>query len=667
MAGRSAAPADLRQTIEILLRTGGMADAQALEALLRTMDMQMQHFTQTARAQGVSIEEITEKTREMAAEYQRARAALDEMNHQLGNSNISLIEQEKRSQAAARGMVEFSRGIEDLTTGGPLGILNNIPGMLDGITRSLGLSAAAMGGLVTVVTLAATAAFTLWTHWSKIDKFFNDHSTDTVAQEMERLEKATARTANEQARYNDLKERQKAIEDSGKITTPEQDAAAKIFKERAKLAGGSSVVQGAVAASLGTGEDSLPQGLSSTLGFWDSPVGATGDSYADYVREKRNAEAAQKRIDDEKKSGTYDAAARYDLMKAKGHMEVYREDLEKARALKATEITGAAMQGLPGAMGAMRGRLPAGAVRDAFAGATPEEQKQQEIEDQESEAREEEINQRIDAIKRRNANRKASKVATDEAVKAMSEGEPEIVHDLTTRMSMVAGNPDLTPAQKRSQLQALMARANGLTDPNLTKVQDAFNRAMQSIHRADVNAGKGAAKKAETAAHAAAKKLLPGFKETLQAEMLANDAALNQISQTGMGGVARSQAEAEQFNAMGIPFALHPNFLAQSQQARIGFDLRRGGQDPRLARGIQEQAQTGLGERITKLGAHQTTGMNGLADNQALIGNLLGQVTQEQAKANMKIQGVQQQLRRRAPAAQPRGNATFPVTGPNGP
>lgn len=127
----------------------------------------------------------------------------------LGKVGTAADESKKQSAALGRAFLEFSRGVEDFTAGGPLGILNNLPGMFSAGGQAAGLSAAQIAGLTSGVSLLATGAYILYQNWDKIAKLWGEHKTETEAEEMERLEKATSKTADQTKRLADLKDKER--------------------------------------------------------------------------------------------------------------------------------------------------------------------------------------------------------------------------------------------------------------------------------------------------------------------------------------------------------------------------------------------------------------------------------------------------------------------------
>ncbi len=97
---------------------------------------------------------------------------------------------------SAMALLEFSRGLEDAQYG-IAGVLNNLPNML----MYLGIGT----GLVGVISIASVAVAQLVKHWDDLAELFGNSKVETEAQAMERLAKATNKTADETARLAQLK------------------------------------------------------------------------------------------------------------------------------------------------------------------------------------------------------------------------------------------------------------------------------------------------------------------------------------------------------------------------------------------------------------------------------------------------------------------------------
>lgn len=97
-----------------------------------------------------------------------------------------------------------SNALQDFSAAGMRGVTNNIPQLVMAMGGGAGLAGGAM--------LAGVAIEALGKHWTSITAAFASGGPETAAQEMGRLADQTSRTADEQARLNELKREEKQIE-----------------------------------------------------------------------------------------------------------------------------------------------------------------------------------------------------------------------------------------------------------------------------------------------------------------------------------------------------------------------------------------------------------------------------------------------------------------------
>ncbi len=161
---------------------------------------------------------LSDAARDGATLYAMALEEISEKSEHahkgLGKVGTTADDSKKQAAALGRAFLEFSRGVEDFTTGGPLGVLNNLPGIFSAGGQAAGLSAAQIAGLTSGVSLLATGAYILYQNWDRIAKLWGEHKTETEAEEMERLEKATSKTADQTKRLADLKDKERDKKDT---------------------------------------------------------------------------------------------------------------------------------------------------------------------------------------------------------------------------------------------------------------------------------------------------------------------------------------------------------------------------------------------------------------------------------------------------------------------
>lgn len=85
--------------------------------------------------------------------------------------------------------LQLSRGLEDLSTGGFLGILNNLPGIGRGVAQSFGLAAPQIAAVETAVSLLGTGSYLLYTHWQKLKDLMDDGTGPRLLPDLRSLSK----------------------------------------------------------------------------------------------------------------------------------------------------------------------------------------------------------------------------------------------------------------------------------------------------------------------------------------------------------------------------------------------------------------------------------------------------------------------------------------------
>lgn len=122
--------------------------------------------------------------------------------------------------ALSRAAIDISRGVEDFAVAGPLGVLNNVPGIVANIGQAAKLSAGQIAALTTGFSLAATAAYVLYQNADKLVDLlpqlakdaFGMTGTKTEAEAMALLGEKTHKTAEDQKRLNEYKQESQRID-----------------------------------------------------------------------------------------------------------------------------------------------------------------------------------------------------------------------------------------------------------------------------------------------------------------------------------------------------------------------------------------------------------------------------------------------------------------------
>src|ERR1700761_4113764 len=80
----------------------------------------------------VGVDDI-QKLTELTAALHRTEQAVAAANRVMNGQSAQLGSIDKYGRGAALGILELSRALEDVAVAGPLGGLNNVPGMIMGI------------------------------------------------------------------------------------------------------------------------------------------------------------------------------------------------------------------------------------------------------------------------------------------------------------------------------------------------------------------------------------------------------------------------------------------------------------------------------------------------------------------------------------------------------
>jgi hypothetical protein len=129
------------------------------------------------------------------------------------------------SAALTRGIVDLSRGFEDFTTGGFLGVLNNLPGMTMNIAMGFGVAAEKALMFGTAVSVVATASFALYKNWGQLQALLGTGMDIPALKGLELMED----------RLKSLDKRIDELRGKGKLSLPELGELNAATDERTRL------------------------------------------------------------------------------------------------------------------------------------------------------------------------------------------------------------------------------------------------------------------------------------------------------------------------------------------------------------------------------------------------------------------------------------------------
>lgn len=160
--------------VEIRVNTQGTAAAAELRQAVQGVEAELMRLARTTPANQKEARELAAAWGRLVHEGEGLQRVLVAVENRLaGVANLS-VRDLKRQEAAARAVLEISRGIEDFAVAGLRGALNNIPMLMMSIGQSAGWSATRISNLTGVVSLLATSAYLLIENWRPVRAFFQD-------------------------------------------------------------------------------------------------------------------------------------------------------------------------------------------------------------------------------------------------------------------------------------------------------------------------------------------------------------------------------------------------------------------------------------------------------------------------------------------------------------
>lgn len=297
---------------------------QAMAAL----EAEMRRLQEEEKQNIITTADLNAKLAQLTAEQNRLQAAMTAAAPRVNSVDSALGGAARRSGDLSRGLLEVSRGIEDFTTGGPIGVLNNIPGIFTSMASAAGVSSTAVAYWTAGVSVAATGAYVLYKNWDSISSLWEEEGTLSEAERMKELGKQTKLTADETMRLADYKRRQSTAKDQDERRPKAEGEVTKIVKDavgemgaaelkaqiRAKLLAGN----GPISERELNAEVSAQTGLRNPGDFADDPdLKSARDKAAAAITKRRNdaaMEAANKLLADaETGPGELGVAARRKL------------------------------------------------------------------------------------------------------------------------------------------------------------------------------------------------------------------------------------------------------------------------------------------------------------------------------------------------------------------
>lgn len=245
--------------------------AAAVARLRAAMDQSgeaMKRLQADFAAGKVGVDQFEEELAQLTAQMGRAQTAASSFGASVASSG-------QRTQAAVRGITDFSRAAEDFSTGGFLGVMNNIPGVMTNVGAAFGVSATTMALFTAGASIAVATGYLLYRNWDSVTSLFQDKNpfpktTDSIDglteaiktndKALDELRKKEGLNNEELAKANKLiaeniqlnkqleeaRKRKKDVESIVESVSPEQEEKAQAFKT-ASLGRGEEVRDGIIA------------------------------------------------------------------------------------------------------------------------------------------------------------------------------------------------------------------------------------------------------------------------------------------------------------------------------------------------------------------------------------------------------------------------------------
>ncbi|WP_406699181.1 hypothetical protein V5E97_09920 [Singulisphaera sp. Ch08] len=193
------------------IRTGnldqGLAKARnALDAVNKEVKQLQQDFADgaiTASELSNRMAALGTTAAELTTRMNAAYTATTTLSTGLEILNANANSMTQSSARMGQALMQLGYIADDVQYGFS-GVVNNIGPLVYGLGATAGVAAAAQ--------VAAVAVYQLYTHMDQFQELIGIGATKTEAEEMERLAKATSRTADEQERLNKYKEQEKKIQ-----------------------------------------------------------------------------------------------------------------------------------------------------------------------------------------------------------------------------------------------------------------------------------------------------------------------------------------------------------------------------------------------------------------------------------------------------------------------
>ena len=160
------------ESVTVGINATGTAGVQALDQAVQDARAELAKFQAQVQAGGPITAKQVAEAAQLTAAVDKATEAFAAAQRVIAGLPAKLQASGNAMRGATDAALQLSRGIEDLATGGPIGILNNLPGIARGIGTAFGAAAPQIAIAEAAVGAAGTAAYLLYQNFDKIRSVF---------------------------------------------------------------------------------------------------------------------------------------------------------------------------------------------------------------------------------------------------------------------------------------------------------------------------------------------------------------------------------------------------------------------------------------------------------------------------------------------------------------
>jgi hypothetical protein len=171
-------PESLLREVEFRVNTQGTAALADLSIAITDVEGRMTALATKMPANGQEAREMASDMAYLNAELGRLQQTFRAVDNALSGAGNVSVAALKRQEAAARAVLEISRGLEDFSMAGWRGALNNIPMLIMSIGQAAGMTATQVSVLTGGISILATLGTLVVQNWRHFQNFFTDMFTN---------------------------------------------------------------------------------------------------------------------------------------------------------------------------------------------------------------------------------------------------------------------------------------------------------------------------------------------------------------------------------------------------------------------------------------------------------------------------------------------------------